>query len=80
MVEVLASHVVNGSEDPVFSYFGRNYFSDETPFDTPVEAGEISSIRLVKVNLLVDVRPYHSPDHVTIESFVQLRNLKDHEQ
>lgn len=78
--EVLAYHVVNDSGEPPFSYFGRNYFSDQNPFGTPVDAGEISDIRLIKINLLVDVRPYHSPDHVTIESFVQLRNLKDHEQ
>jgi len=79
-VEVLASHVVNEDADPPFGYFGRDYLLDDTPFSTPVGAGEIINIRLVKIKLLVDVRPYHSPDHVTIESFVQLRNLKDHEQ
>jgi hypothetical protein len=79
-VEVLASHIVNDSGDPIFSYFGRNYFSDQTPFTTHVSFGEILNIRLVKVKLLVDIRPYHSPDHVAIESFAQLRNLKDHEQ
>jgi len=79
-VETLASHVVNGDGMPVFTYFGRYYFADSTPFETPVESMEIINIRLVKVKLLVDVRPYHSPDHVPIESFVHLRNLKDHEQ
>lgn len=79
-VETLASHVVNESDDPAFSYFGRDYLSDQTPFEVPVSSAEIVSIRLVKVKLLVDIRPYHSPDHVVIESFAQLRNLKDYEQ
>src|SRR4030042_4860764 len=79
-VEILASHVVNHPGDPVFSYFGRNYLSDQTPFEVPVSSGEIVNIRLVKGKLLVDIRPYHSPDHVAIESFAQLRNLKDYEQ
>jgi len=80
IVEALASHVVNEDTEPVFSYFGRDYFSDQTSFTTPVDSGNIVNIRLVKVNLMVDVRPYYSPDHVAVESFVQLRNLKDHEQ
>jgi hypothetical protein len=79
-VETITSHVVNEADDPVFSYFGRNFFSDDTPFDSPVSSEDIMLIKLVKVKLLVDVRPYHSPDHVAVESFAQLRNLKDYEQ
>lgn len=74
-VSVLASHVVNDSEHPIFSYFGNNYFSDSTPFSVPVNTDEIADIRMVKVSLWVDIRPYQSPDHITIESFAQLRNI-----
>jgi prepilin-type N-terminal cleavage/methylation domain-containing protein len=74
-VEILASHIVNDSDQVVFSYFGNNYLSNQTPFAVPVDSGEIINIKLIKVNLLVDIRPYQSPDHVTVESFVQLRNL-----
>jgi len=75
-VEILASHIVNGSDDPVFSYFGNNYLSNQVPFDVPVDPEEIINIRLIKVRMLVDIRPYHSPDHVTIESFAKLRNIQ----
>lgn len=74
-VKVLASHVVNDSTTPLFSYFGNNYLSDSTPFSVPVSSSEISDIRLIKVNLWVDIRPYNSPDHITIESFAKLRNI-----
>jgi prepilin-type N-terminal cleavage/methylation domain-containing protein len=74
-IEVLASHIVNNSDNPLFSYFSNNYISDQTPFDVPVASGELINIRLVKVKLLVDIRPYHSPDYVTIESFAKLRNI-----
>lgn len=78
-ITTIASHIVNNSSTPVFSYFGSNYFSDSIPFGVPVSTNDINNIRLVKVKLLVDIRPYHSPDHITIESFAQLRNLKDYE-
>ena len=74
-VSTLAAHVVNDSEHPVFSYFGNNYFSDNTPFGTPVSSGEIVNIRIIKTSLWVDIRPYQSPDHITVESFAQLRNI-----
>lgn len=76
LTEVLASHIVNGLDDPLFSYFSNNYMSDQTPFNVPVDSGELINIRLVKVKLSVDVKPYHSPDHVAIESFAQLRNIR----
>lgn len=74
-VSILASHVVNDSDHPVFSYFGNNYFSDNTPFSVPVSSDEIADIRMIKASLWVDIRPYHSPDHITVESFAQLRNI-----
>ena len=74
-VSVLASHVVNDSSHPVFSYFGNNYFTDNTPFSVPVDSSEIANIKIVKTSLWVDIRPYYSPDHITVESFAQLRNL-----
>lgn len=75
-VSILASHVVNDSAHPIFSYFGNNYFSNNTPFGVPVSSAEIVNIRIIKSSLWVDIRPYHSPDHITIESFAQLRNLR----
>lgn len=79
-VVTLAAHVVNLSSQPIFSYFGNNYFSNNTPFNVPVSSDEINDIRVVKVELLIDIRPYNSPDHITIQSFSQLRNLKDYEE
>jgi prepilin-type N-terminal cleavage/methylation domain-containing protein len=74
-VQVLSTHVLNNSETPLFSYFGNNYLTDSTPFSVPVSSSEIGNIRMVKVNLWVDIRPYSSPDFITIESFAQFRNL-----
>lgn len=79
-VATIAYHIINDSDNPVFSYFGNNYFSDSTPFSDPVGLDKINSIRLIKVNLLVDVRPYNAPDHVEIEALAQIRNLKDYEE
>lgn len=75
-VSVLAGHVVNDSGHPVFSYFGNNYFLNNTPFSVPVSSGEIVNIRIIKTSLWVDIRPYQSPDHITVESFAQLRNIR----
>lgn len=79
-VQTLASHVVNDSDKPAFSYFGSNYFNDAVPFTVPVASGKLSNIRIIRVELLIDIRPYNSPDHVSIQSISQLRNLKDYEE
>lgn len=75
-VSILSSHIVNDSSRPVFSYFGNNYITDQTPFNVPISSQQINLIRLIKVDLWVDIRPYQSPDHITVESFAQLRNLR----
>jgi len=80
VVSVLAMHVVNSADQPIFSYFSNNYLSDNTPFEVPVGSENINNIKIIKANILVDIRPYNSPDHITIESFAQLRNLKDYEE
>jgi len=74
---VLASHIVNSSSQPVFSYYSNNYLSDSNPFETPIDYEDIDNIRLIKVHLWADTRPYHSPDYTNIESFAQIRNLID---
>lgn len=76
-VSTIAEHVVNTSGQPLFYYFDGNYPVDQenNPLTTPVS--QISDIRMVKIDIFYNLDPYRSPDNVRLESYVELRNLKD---
>lgn len=69
--------VVNTAQQPLFYFYNTNYPADQThnPLATPVSP--VADIRLVKVDIYVNINPNRAPDNVRIESFVELRNLKD---
>ncbi len=77
-VTVLASYVVNESDNPIFFYYNDDYPSDvvNNPLLTPASVG---NIQLIKVHLFVNINPVHAPDNINIESFVDLRNLQTYE-
>jgi hypothetical protein len=77
--EIIASHIVNTSAQPIFAYYDANYPEDSVnnPVDTPATA---PAVRLVKVSVHMNIDPSRPPDNVQIESFAEMRNLNDHDR
>src|SRR3989338_9111961 len=75
-VTVLASYVVNESDNPAFYYYNENYPGDTVtnPLATPIN---VEDARLIRVHLLVNIDPIRAPNNINIESFADLRNLKN---
>ena len=61
------SHFVNNQEENVFTYFNRDY----------IETNTINEVRLVNVNLKINVTPTIAPNDYYVETDITLRNLKD---
>ncbi len=76
---VIASSVVNASNNPVFAYYNSNYPEDSVnnPIAMPVT---VPNVRLLRVTLHVNIDPNRAPDNIQIQSFSQLRNLNDHDR
>lgn len=70
-VSIVARSIQNGS-DPIFSYFNGDYPEDTTPL-TPAD---VTDVKYVQFNLVIDSDPAQDPEAVTVQSQVQLRNLK----
>lgn len=59
---------------PIFDYYDTNYNGSSAPLTQPVS---ITTIRLVKITLIIDVDPNRPPLPITVSTQVNLRNLKD---
>lgn len=77
----LVSSVVNASNEPIFSYYNRDYPGDITnnPLTMPV-ASHLADIRLMKIFLQINTNPNKLPSNVRIQSFVEMRNLNDYDR
>jgi prepilin-type N-terminal cleavage/methylation domain-containing protein len=75
---VITSYVMNSGSQPIFYYYNIDYPGDQVnnPMDTPVNVAEV---RLVKIHLMVNIKPQTAPENINIESFVELRNLNSYE-
>ena len=75
----IADHIVNTSDDPMFSYYNKDYPADteNNPVTTPAD---VSEIRLVKIFLKINIDPNRAPDNIQQETFVELRNLNDYDR
>ncbi len=71
----IAVNMVNGTSS-VFSYFGSGYdgVANISELSYPIN---VALVRLIKINLLIDVDPNRSPVPLSISSQVMIRNLKD---
>jgi hypothetical protein len=69
----LLTNVRNGSITPVFQYFDTNYNGTSSPLVQPVTT---TAVRLIKVNITLDVDPNRSPAPITYTIQANLRNLK----
>lgn len=65
----VARSIQNGAT-PVFSYYGNGYPGTTTP------AADISDITYVSFSLIIDADTAQNPPAATVQSQVQLRNLK----
>lgn len=74
---VLSSYVVNQSEysNNIFTYYNGDYPDDvvNNPLTEPLD---ITDITLVQIHFDVNVNPTRIPDTDSVETFIQLRNLK----
>lgn len=75
---VLAEYITNENSEPIFFFYNKNYPGDtvNNPIATPAD---VSAIRLIKVHVKVNIDPINAPNNVNIESFVDLRNMKNYE-
>ncbi len=70
---MIATNVRNGSSTPLFQYFDTNYNGTSSPLTLPVTA---TTVRLVKINLTLDVDINRSPTPMTYTVQASLRNIK----
>ena len=75
----IISHIVNDAATPVFAYYDSSYPEDSinNPIDTPAT---VPNVRLVRVDLYMNIDPNRPPDNVQIKTFVEMRNLNDHDR
>ncbi|TSC70145.1 MAG: Uncharacterized protein CEO12_541 [Parcubacteria group bacterium Gr01-1014_46] len=70
----LLNYVTASSTLPIFQYYLSSYAGTSTPLSIPPN---ISTIRLIKITVIIDTDPNRSPTPIIATSQVSLRNLKD---
>jgi Tfp pilus assembly protein PilV len=77
--QIIASSIVNTSDDPMFQYFDQSYTggSSESPLASPVS---VSRIRMIRIFLKINIDPNNAPDNIETETFIGLRNLSDYDR
>ncbi len=68
------AHKVDNATTSIFSYYDENYDGTSAPLNQPVN---ISDIRLIKINLIIDEGTSKSPTPLNMTTQVSIRNLKD---
>lgn len=76
-ISTVASHIVNTPTQPLFYFYDANYPADQTNNPLAVPVADVSKIRLVKIDMFYNLDPYRAPNNIRLESYVELRNLKD---
>jgi prepilin-type N-terminal cleavage/methylation domain-containing protein len=70
----LISDLANSSSSPIFYYYDKNYDGTSDTLTYPLN---IPSIRLVKIDILIDKDLNKAPTAINVTTQVSLRNLKD---
>lgn len=70
---VITSKIANNAA-PLFSYYDNSYTGTEAALALPVD---VTAIRLIKINLILDNKPLSPVAPLSVEAKVALRNLKD---
>jgi len=76
VVTVISKYVRNEASEPVFTYYDGSYAGNESdaPLTMPVD---LLALKLVHINLRINVEPEKAPTDYYLASDVQIRNLKD---
>lgn len=77
---IVADHILNGTEDKLFSYYNRDYPADTENNPIDMAINDISNIRMVEIFLKMNIDPNRAPDNVEMRSFVEMRNLNDYDR
>lgn len=74
----IVSHIMNNSSEPIFYYYDRDYAgsASQDPLETPAN---ITSVRLAKIYLKINIDPNRAPDNIEMQSFNEMRNLNDYD-
>lgn len=72
-ISEIVHDVVNGAT-PIFSYYDKDYDGFTSPLTSPIN---LLSIRLVKIDLIIDHDPNRLPVPITFTTQASIRNLKD---
>ena len=73
-LSTVVTDIANGTSTPVFLYYDSTYAGTTTPLTLPIN---LTAVRLVQIQLVVDRNPNRSPNPLTVTSAITLRNLKD---
>lgn len=73
VITPLMSGVANGPV-PIFTYYDTNYNGTGNPLAQPLN---IQSVRLIKINVIIDANPSQPPAPFTVTTQISIRNLKD---
>jgi type II secretory pathway pseudopilin PulG len=73
---VVATSISNNPSTPIFTFYNSDYPADldTNPLAQPVD---VTQVTLIHIFLEVNVNPQRAPKAFTIETDVQLRNLKE---
>jgi type II secretory pathway pseudopilin PulG len=77
--KTIASNIVNSAGTPIFAYYDSSYPEDSVhnPIATPAM---VPNVRLVRIDLHMNIDPNRAPDNIQIQTFVEMRNLNDHDR
>ena len=64
--ETIAMHI-NNNNIPIYTYYDSNY----------AVAAAINQIRMIKIQIIININPAAAPNNYVLESDVSFRNLKD---
>lgn len=71
----LVAALTRTTSTPVFEYFGSDYTGTQQPLASTSTLA--SQVRVVRVQLFVDVRPREAPKPAYASALVSIRNLRD---
>lgn len=77
-ISVVASYIMNTDAQPLFYYYNKQYPNDliNNPLAVPITP---TDVRLIGINIWVNIKPIKAPDNINIRSMVEMRNLNENQ-
>lgn len=77
--KTIIERIVNDVGTPIFYYYNKDYPADTTnnPLVDPID---VSTVRMVKLYLQINIDPNRAPDNIEQQTFVEIRNLNDYDR